>query len=983
MNPWLRIIIAIAAGVFFSTSVLAAADDPPSPAWGGEKVKRTYSASEEASKHFNEQNVERWEENTEDVELETEPILDESEADADEEESVRIIPKRTKPTYSEDVKKYNYTVRENSLRVMENKPIVHPDAYLVEQEADLDTEPLYDPDELNPNRIFKLHSVKTRLDRAGVHLDESFTMIVEVVVSDLRRLSSVQLAAMKNFNLINEYQSEATTVINGKNWRVRTKQYVFLARNPGRYALPGAVIVYSGKKHLTKTLHIEVEGSRSGISYTRRKAGEVYSQDDYIPGAPEVGRLSKEEVEFFAEVTPEKVYVNEQAILTVRLQYTSDATTSISYRPPQLTGFLTEELPESGIEDRISGAKQSFIEKEYKTALFPVRPGVLIVDVAKVVITRDRKNQKHTTEPLTLEVVALPEDKKAKSEQHRSSLVGQFTLQAEVSESKTEVDRPVHLEVVLKGKGNIRGAPEPYIRAAEQYRIYIEDKKEKVYLEDEGIEGERIFQYMVVFDKPGKIRLGNASMRYFDPKQKRWLVGTAPIPEIEVAPRTHAVIQVKHAEVSKKTLSLRAHHGGAATLKRSRPWAATTLAFWIIQAIGPLLIGMILLGKSWQAQVEKDADAIRVRRAYATAKKALRQMRHHMRKREDKRFYDGLAKTASDYLATKLEVPNVYIGTESLPDYFEHYEVPAKLQQRWKAALTACEYVRYAAVVLPDKDMWTLYRDVKSAILDFEKFWTQRNKRVSKGKHAAAMVVGLLLLATAVYAGDAEVHFWRANTLAEKGDFQAAEAEYKKVLSYEVIDSDLYYNLGNTYLQQGKRGLAILNYWRGLRLSPRDPDLRYNLRQAETLVVEKQMSRMLARKDTIVTRLYQSVTPNETLVMASVLYFVAGTLICLILLWPGRFKQLKPMVWMVIGLMVGMVLWSALRQYEAVWRKQAVVMTEKAELYSRPYANSEVLNALPEGSRVIIKQEEEAWVEVHSQPGQRGWIKRSTLGFIE
>ncbi|MCK5242414.1 BatD family protein [bacterium] len=979
-------ILAFALSLMFClvASSTQAVDDPPSPAWGGQKVRRTYSSSEETQKKFEKQIIERMEQVEDDEELETQPLWDEGEADPDEEEISDIAPKRASPVRSSEVKKYRYAVKENSLHVIENKPIVRPENFMnIEQEIELDTQPWYDPEELNPRKTIKFHSVKTRLDRTRVHLDESFTMVVEVVVSDLSRLSAFRLPQMKGFNLINEYQSEATTMVNGKNWWVRTKQYVFLADKPGRYALPGIVIYYAGKRQTTKKLLIDVEGSRSGISYTRRKPGDVYQQDDYIPGAPEVGRVSKEKVEFFAEVIPERVYVNQQAILKVRLQYTSGPNTGISYRPPRLTGFLTEELPEAGIEERVSGAKQSYIEKEYRTVLFPVRPGRLVIDVAKVVITRNRKNQTYITEPLTLDAAALPEDGKARSEQHQGSLVGQFTMQAKVSETKTEVDRPVYLEVVLKGKGNIRGAADPYLRAAEQYRIYIEDKKEKVYLEEESIAGERIFRYLVVFDKPGKIRLGSASMRFFDPEQQRWQECSAPIPEIKVTSRKHQIVQVKTTTVSKKNLNLRPNHSGAALLSRAKPWAATTLSFWILQALGPALIGLVLLGKRWQAQAVKDADVIRLRRAYATAKKSLRQIRRYMRKREDKNVYDGLANTASDYLATKFEIPKVYVGTESLPDYFAHYEVPAKLQQRWKAALTACEYVRYAAVVLPGKDIWSLYQDVKTAIQDFEKFWVQRNRNKAKQQKTMAMVAGLLLLATAAQAGDAEVHFWRGNAQAEKGDHQAAEAEYRKVLSYKVVDSNLYYNLGNTYLQQGKLGPAVLTYWRGLRLSPRDPDLHYNLKQAQELVEQKRTSIMLSKRDNILIMMYQALTPNEIMALAVLCYFVAITLIILILLWPSGFKRRRPILWMSIGLMLIMGLWSGLREYESLWHKQAIVMIEKAEIYNRPYAHAEILHNLPEGTRVSVQREEEAWVEVSSQPGQRGWIKRSTLGFID
>jgi len=975
----IHICIIVLCSLHFFSPLALATDNIPSPAWGGKKVKRTYSSSE-TQKIFEQQLLERIDET--ETELETEPLLDAGEADG--EEVPAFAPTRSVPKQRENIKHYGFQPEHQHAQTLSPPPFNRP-AELKDSvvETELKTEPIYEEDEWQPATHNKLYSVKARLDRARVHLDESFSLIVEAMVLDLDRLGAFQLPRIKEFNLINEYQAETNTTAEGRVWWVRTKQYVFVARKPGQYSIPPVAIFYAGKKYYTRRLIINVEGSRSGICYSRPASGEVYKQNEIIPSAPDVGRARKEKVEFFAEISAPRVFVNQQVILTVRLQYTSDDQTTMSYRPPRLTGFLTEVLPESKSEDRISGAKQSFIEMQYRTALFPVRAGSLTVDVAEVVFTRKSKKQSYLTEPLTLEVVPLPEDTRPLTKVQQNGLVGQYQLRAEVDTQNTEVDRPINLVIVLTGKGNLRSAPEPFIPAAQHYRIYLEDRKEQVYTKTEGIEGERIYKYLVVFDKPGKMGLGKASIRYFDPDKKHWKTVTARIPEIQVTLRKDQPIQVQPDGKPDYFLDLKPNHGGAAILTPPKPWVAATLSFWLLQALGPVLIGVVLLGKRWRAQALKDAEVNRIRRAYATAQKSLRQLKRYMQKREDKKFYDGLAKTTSDYLATKFEIPNVYIGTERIPEYFEQYQVPTKLQQRLKAALTACEYVRYAAAVLPDKDMWALYRDVKAAIRDFEKFWVQKNRQKQSHHTKVIILLGLILLASSSYAGEAELHFWRGNTQAERGDHAAAEREYRHVLSLEIEDPDVYYNLGNTYLQQGKLGAAILSYERGLRLAPRDPDLRFNLRQAETLVGENYTERKQPGWGNTIVRLYQSVTPNETAWAASFFYFLAVCLIILILLWPARFRQGWLVVWILVGIAAGMALWSGLRCFEPRWRKQAVVMTAQSEIYSRPYTNAEVLFSIPEGTRVVIKQEEEAWVEVFCAPGRRGWAKRSTLGFIE
>ncbi|MBN1596604.1 BatD family protein [candidate division FCPU426 bacterium] len=968
----------------------AAAEEPPATSWESQKTKRTYSSTDETQKYLEQQVLENREDAG--VELMTEPMPEMREEAGAEEKRPALAPTRSVHPQTGPVKRYGYQPAQEPLPVVNTKKRYFSQPGIQEEEqpesfeeTEFRTQPLFGQETTLLPEGREIYSLKAELDQARVHLDESFTLTLEAVVADLQHLAPFSLPAYNDFTLINESQSESNTTINGRVYWVRTRQYVFVAKHPGEYTISSLSIFYAGKRHYTRKLQITVEGSRSGVSYTKPAGRAAYRQDGYVPGAPEVGSGKEENVEFFAEVSPQRVYINQQAIYTVRLQYTSDEQTALSYRPPALTGFLTEELPESKSEDRVSGAKQSYIEKQFRLALFPVRSGALQINVAEAVITKKSQSKNYVTEPMMLEVRPLPDDPQPLPVGNSGALVGQYQLTAALDTAETEMQTPVRLTVVVSGNGNLRGAAEPFLTEAGQHRIYLEDKQERVQAKKEGVRGERVYKYLVVFDKPGTMRLGEALMRFFDPETESWQTTGARIPAVRVAQRAHQPLPVQVQGKSEQPLNIRPYHSGAAVLRTYKPYAAVTPLFWVFQAMGPTLLGLVLLGKRWRAHLLRDAEVNRIRRAYATAKKSLRQMKRSMRKREDKIFYNGLAKTASDYLATKFEIPNVYIGTERLPEYFEHYQVPVKLQQRWKAALTACEYVRYAAVVLPDKDMWVLYRDVKVAIDDFEKYWNQRQRNKSGATQTAA---GLLLLfswlgAGIAGAGDAEVHFWRATTLAEKAEYTAAEQEFRLVIGMQVEDADVYYNLGNAYLQQGKLGAAVLAYQRGLRLAPRNADLKYNLRQAEVLVDNKRATPAHPDKENMIAAVYQGLTANEAVWLASFFYFIAVLIGMLVLLDAARFGRLRAAIFLCAALAAGLALWSLLRQFEPRWRKQAVVMMSQAETYNRPYANAEILFTIPEGTCVLVKSEEEAWIEVVDPLGRRGWTKRSLLGFIE
>ena len=100
---------------------------------------------------------------------------------------------------------------------------------------------------------------------------------------------------------------------------------------------------------------------------------------------------------------------------------------------------------------------------------------------------------------------------------------------------------------------------------------------------------------------------------------------------------------------------------------------------------------------------------------------------------------------------------------------------------------------------------------------------------------------------------DAELVFAEANELfrqanqSRTSDPQQAAAAYRRAaLRYEsliqergIVNSKLYYNLGNAHFQLGDIGQAILNYRRAERVDPGDPNVLRNLEHARATRKDK------------------------------------------------------------------------------------------------------------------------------------------------
>lgn len=942
--------------------VRAADEQPQSPAWGGEPVKRTWG-SPDAVEEFEEQLRERAEEGNE---LMTAPLL----SDEEEPDEAPTAAPTPAPSGAKGPRVMQF--------IYKPKAAPPPTAEPLEGE-EFDTAPLAAAE--GPEQ--RLGALRARLDRSTVHLDESFELIVEVTATDLTRVPLLKPPRLPDLNLINAYQSQTRVMRQGAAWWMRTQGFVFLARKPGRFTLPGMSLIHAGQTLRTPDLEIQVEGSRSGQSYRSPLSGERYQEGAMVPGAPDTGRLGEEGEpgEFYATLSAAKAYVNQQVILTVQLAYTISERTSVTYRPPAATGFITEELPEEKSEELISGARMRSVSHRYHTALFAVRPGGLTLGAAQAIFSDAGSSRTVQTEPLLVEIVPLPPDPEADASGGSSGLVGAFQLNAEPP-GNLRAGSPGRVGLRLSGTGNLRAAPEPAWEVPSGSRLFLETRQDELQPRADGLHGTRVYSYWLVCDQPGALRLGPARVRYFDPGQVRWLEARADLPLLTVAPKPEAVAMGPSPSDAARKLTLRPDRSSTRPLRPAPAWNFATAGFWIWQGIGPALLGLLWWLRRQRQKALAEAATLRVRRAYANARRALRQLKSYIHRREDQKFYDGVSRTAAEYLSAKLNQPSVFVNLDRLPDFFGPYHVPAELLSRFRIALTAIEYVRYAAVVLPNKDMEALRQDLENAIEQFEKFWQSR-PRSSRPAAAPLLALGLLAAcAAAGWAQDAELQRLRGATLAEQGELAAAEAEFRQVLDQGLNDPEVFYNLGNVYVRQGKLGPAVLAYERGLRLAPRDPDLRYNLQQALGVVAQAPDAPP-QRGPGPAGSLYRFATANELAVAASAAYYLALLLAGLIAWWPKTFSRQRWGVWLAAGLALAFSLWSAARQFEPSWRKQAVVLVAGTEVHSRPYTQAETLYTLPEGARVRVRAEEEAWVEVLFAPSRQGWVSRSTVGWIE
>jgi tetratricopeptide (TPR) repeat protein len=242
----------------------------------------------------------------------------------------------------------------------------------------------------------------------------------------------------------------------------------------------------------------------------------------------------------------------------------------------------------------------------------------------------------------------------------------------------------------------------------------------------------------------------------------------------------------------------------------------------------------------------------------------------------------------------------------------------------------------------------------------------------------------LLSLPQPACAADPVEMFRRAGGLFEKKDFPGAVAKYRGIVEQGIENGAVYYNMGNAFFKNGKLGEAILAYERALKYLPRDGDIRANLEFARLLSVKKEDKQKRFNFSALFERFLKTFSVNEwTLSFETVYALLFFSAIIAVFAERERIKKttvrvlvITLPVWFLTGSFMG------IRIYWAAFRKEAVAIENNIKVHSGPAENYTLLLSVPEGTKMLIRQQREQWLQVTLPNGYSGWVNTRSVGII-
>jgi hypothetical protein len=547
-----------------------------------------------------------------------------------------------------------------------------------------------------------------------------------------------------------------------------SREYTLRVLEAGELSIPPIRAVVEGETFETEPLSLVVE--REGAASS-------------IPSG--LGPRAEEEVAVRLWVEPETAFVGQQVTLTVGAFFDPLVRSRLQrqpeYRPPEVQGFWSAELPGSvRPERRVVNGREYFVQI-YRRALFPLSPGTLRIPSAAVIYEVRRgliyapETFQVESAPANIVVRPLPPEG---APLDFAGAVGRFQTEIWFDRSDMRAGEAVRLVLDVTGSGNLSSLARPEFPEIPGVRVYDGGEDGEVQLRGTEFAGYKRFSWVLVPERTGEYVVPELRLPYFDPIEATYVVA-----------RTEPVTLT--VESGSPTAVLSSAAGGTAIRYVKARTGRQPLnlpvkpSFWLIQVVPVfVLLGVVVLGR-----FRRRAPGV-ARQRPQRRQKMLRHLRP-LAASGDPVFFGQLRAAMIEWLQGRLHRPGLStLGIVQLQHTLEDAGVPPPVALEVIDLLERCGRLRYT----PDPPGAHVSREMLSE---------------------ADRLLGVLQEAVGAYG---------------RADYAVAAELFKAALTERPADPNLLYNLGNSYYELDERGKAVAYWVRALRNHPRDGDARFNLR---------------------------------------------------------------------------------------------------------------------------------------------------------
>lgn len=423
-------------------------------------------------------------------------------------------------------------------------------------------------------------------------------------------------------------RQQSLQIHNGQSYASITHRYIIRPLKEGEFTIPSVSIEIGQQVYRTPALKLSV-----------KKASELPPD----PSRPNLDSLARMEL----LVPQTSAYVGEPVPIEVRAYIRRDIRFQIQGMPKlNEDGFITKNQPDPQIQEQIiDGVPYQVLL--LKTAISPIKSGSLTLGPAEMetIMAIPQRRQRSRSpfddifdssffssaqrERILLKSQEVPMEIKPLPTQGQpanfTGAVGTYMMHTETNATEGRVGDPVTVQIQITGQGDFERITAPQLETSEGWRIYPPTSEFNPD-DDLGISGEKIFQVVLIPERPTKM-IPSFEFSYFDPNTDSYqTLQSAPIPiEITGAPistptpppaPTHTASQEASdtASPSPAPQDSHLHTLNPIKLHLTQPassWLPTpgSKNFWILTTSGALtLLALLAIGALKQYSARSDVQ---------------------------------------------------------------------------------------------------------------------------------------------------------------------------------------------------------------------------------------------------------------------------------------------------------------------------------------------------------------------------------------
>lgn len=290
---------------------------------------------------------------------------------------------------------------------------------------------------------------------------------------------------------------------------------------------------------------------------------------------------------------------------------------------------------------------------------------------------------------LTIQVDPLP-----KKPAGFSGGVGRFNISAQLSKNTVKAGDPITLRIVVGGTGNLKLIKQPTVDFPKDFDKYDPKITDKTKLTANGVEGNMVYDYLVVPRNQGKFTIPSVAFTYYDTQSESYKTLHTQAFQVTVEKGDGSNSSSSYGKESEN--DIRTIKKGDTTLAAKGDFFFGSTAYGMTLAILLATFAILLFVFRRRALENADVVKMRGRKANKIARKRLKKASRLMFQVKKDEFYDEVLRALWGYVSYKLNMPAEELSRDNISEKLASHNVDEKTVSTFISALDECEFERYA-----------------------------------------------------------------------------------------------------------------------------------------------------------------------------------------------------------------------------------------------------------------------------------------------